>query len=100
MRLGPIATGGHYASRRHHTSDLCHHPNGMACRRLRLPAARAGRAADALAYYVAMPSLVFQTIADESLHALLDWRFLAAFGGGSMICFAAVMMFVRIACSD
>jgi malonate transporter and related proteins len=50
------------------------------------------------AYYVAMPSLVFQTIAHESLHALLDWRFLAAFGGGSMICFAAVMMFVRIAC--
>src|ERR1700710_2252701 len=51
------------------------------------------------AYYVAMPSLVFQTIGDESLHALLDWRFLAAFGGGSLICFAAVMMFVRIACS-
>jgi malonate transporter len=50
------------------------------------------------AYYVAMPSLVFQTIADESLHSLLDWRFLAAFGGGSLICFAAVMMFVRIAC--
>jgi malonate transporter and related proteins len=50
------------------------------------------------AYYVAMPSLVFLTIADESLHALLDWRFLAAFGGGSMICFAAVMMFERIAC--
>jgi malonate transporter and related proteins len=50
------------------------------------------------AYYVAMPSLVFQTIADESLHSLLDWRFLAAFGGGSLICFAAVMMFVRITC--
>ncbi|MFM0667814.1 AEC family transporter [Paraburkholderia sediminicola] len=49
------------------------------------------------AYYVAMPSLVFLTIADESLHSLLDWRFLAAFGGGSMICFVAVMMFVRIA---
>jgi predicted permease len=49
------------------------------------------------AYYVAMPSLVFLTIADESLHALLDWRFLAAFGGGSMICFAAVMIFMRIA---
>src|ERR1700761_7663974 len=50
------------------------------------------------AYYVAMPALVFQTIADESLHSLLDWRFLAAFGGGSMICFAAVTMFARIAC--
>jgi predicted permease len=49
------------------------------------------------AYYVAMPALVFLTIADESLHALLDWRFIAAFGGGSMICFAAVMMFARIA---
>jgi Predicted permeases len=42
------------------------------------------------AYFVAMPALVFQTIADESLHALLDWHFLAAFGGGSMICFVAV----------
>jgi predicted permease len=52
------------------------------------------------AYYVAMPALVFLTIADESLHALLDWRFLAAFGGGSMICFAAVMIFVRIACRE
>ena len=50
------------------------------------------------AYYVAMPSLVFLTIADESLHALLDSRFLAAFGGGSMICFAAVMMFERNSC--
>ncbi|PRX33139.1 hypothetical protein B0G75_103367 [Paraburkholderia sp. BL18I3N2] len=49
------------------------------------------------AYYVAMPCLVFLTIADEALHSLLDWRFLAAFGGGSMVCFAAVMMFARIA---
>jgi malonate transporter and related proteins len=48
------------------------------------------------AYYVAMPALVFLTIADETLHSLLDWRFVAAFGGGSMLCFAAVMMFERI----
>lgn len=48
------------------------------------------------AYYVAMPALVFLTIADETLHSLLDWRFVAAFGGGSMICFAAVMMFERV----
>jgi len=49
------------------------------------------------AYYVAMPALVFLTIADETLHSLLDWRFVAAFGGGSMFCFAAVLMFERIA---
>jgi hypothetical protein len=49
------------------------------------------------AYYVAMPALVFLTIADETLHSLLDWRFVAAFGGGSMFCFAAVMIFERIA---
>ncbi|SAK64091.1 AEC family transporter [Caballeronia ptereochthonis] len=49
------------------------------------------------AYYVAMPALVFLTIADETLRSLLDWRFLAAFGGGSMICFAAVMTIARIA---
>src|ERR1700754_3543153 len=49
------------------------------------------------AYYVAMPALVFLTIADETLHSLLDWRFVAAFGGGSMLCFAAVMLFERFA---
>ncbi|KND58037.1 malonate transporter [Candidatus Paraburkholderia schumanniana] len=49
------------------------------------------------AYYIAMPALVFLMIADETLHSLLDWRFLAAFGGGSMICFAAVLIFERTA---
>ncbi|MEI5996135.1 AEC family transporter [Paraburkholderia bengalensis] len=49
------------------------------------------------AYYIAMPALVFLTIAAETLHSLLDWRFVAAFGGGSMVCFAAVMMFERVA---
>jgi predicted permease len=48
------------------------------------------------AYRVAMPALVFVTIADEELHSLLDWRFVAAFGGGSMICFTAVAMFARV----
>ncbi|MDR5822782.1 MULTISPECIES: AEC family transporter [unclassified Caballeronia] len=49
------------------------------------------------AYYVAMPALVFVTIAKEPLHSLLEWRFLAAFGGGSMLCFAAMMSGARIA---
>ncbi|WP_277185212.1 AEC family transporter [Caballeronia sp. BR00000012568055] len=49
------------------------------------------------AYYVAMPALVFLTIADERLRALLDWRFIAAFGGGSMLCFVAMMLFARVA---
>jgi malonate transporter and related proteins len=44
------------------------------------------------AYYVAMPALVFLTIGDETLRSLLDWRFLAAFGGGSLICFFIVMV--------
>src|ERR1700761_645607 len=48
------------------------------------------------AYYVAMPALVFLTISDERLHALLDWRFLAAFGGGSLICFVVVMAIARL----
>jgi len=48
------------------------------------------------AYYVAMPALVFQTIADETARALFDWRFLAAFGGGSMLCFAVMVIFERI----
>ncbi|BBU31637.1 malonate transporter [Burkholderia sp. THE68] len=49
------------------------------------------------AYYVAMPALVFLTIADESLRALLEWGFLAAFGGGSMLCFVLMLLALRFA---
>lgn len=48
------------------------------------------------AYYVAMPALVFLTVAKEPLGSLLEWRFLAAFGGGSLICFAVVLLVARI----
>ncbi|NUR12826.1 MAG: AEC family transporter [Bradyrhizobium sp.] len=54
--------------------------------------------ADALvhfAYNVAMPALLIITIAQESAHNLLEWRFLFAFGGGSFICFALVFLAVR-----
>src|SRR5215475_7962540 len=33
------------------------------------------------AYNVAMPALVFLTIAEERLESLLEWGFIAAFGG-------------------
>jgi malonate transporter and related proteins len=42
------------------------------------------------AYRVAMPGLLFVTIAQEPARALFAWRFLLAFGGGSLICFVAV----------
>src|ERR1700749_2282895 len=45
------------------------------------------------AYNIAMPSLLFGTLAQENLESLLAWRFLLAFGGGSLLCFAAVFMF-------
>jgi malonate transporter and related proteins len=48
------------------------------------------------AYNVAMPALVFLTIAEERLGALLEWGFIAAFGGGSMLCFGAVYAAARI----
>jgi predicted permease len=54
--------------------------------------------ADALvhfAYNVAMPALLIITIAQEPAHNLLEWRFLFAFGGGSLICFAQVFLAVR-----
>jgi predicted permease len=54
--------------------------------------------ADALvhfAYNVAMPALLFVTIAQEPARNLLEWRFLFAFGGGSMLCFALVFLAVR-----
>ena len=47
------------------------------------------------AYNVAMPALVFLTIAEERLGALLQWGFIAAFGGGSMLCFGAIYAVAR-----
>ncbi len=47
------------------------------------------------AYNVAMPALVFATIAEEQLGALLEWGFIAAFGGGSMLCFGAAYAAAR-----
>lgn len=54
--------------------------------------------ADALvhfAYNVAMPALLVVTIAQESARSFLEWRFLLAFGGGSILCFLLVFAAVR-----
>src|SRR5260370_29027578 len=48
------------------------------------------------AYNVAMPALLFVTVAQEPARNLLEWRFLLAFGGGSVLCFMLVFMTVRI----
>jgi malonate transporter and related proteins len=47
------------------------------------------------AYNIAMPALLFVTIAQEPARKLLEWRFLLAFGGGSILCFALVFVAVR-----
>jgi malonate transporter and related proteins len=47
------------------------------------------------AYNVAMPALLFVTIAQESARSFLEWRFLLAFGGGSILCFLAVFLALR-----
>jgi predicted permease len=47
------------------------------------------------AYNIAMPALLFVTIAQEPARNLLEWRFLLAFGGGSVLCFALVFLAVR-----
>ena len=47
------------------------------------------------AYNVAMPALLFVTVAQEPAANLLEWRFLLAFGGGSILCFALVFLAVR-----
>jgi malonate transporter and related proteins len=49
------------------------------------------------AYNIAMPALLFVTIAQEPARNLLEWRFLLAFGGGSILCFALVFLIVRAA---
>lgn len=48
------------------------------------------------AYNVAMPALLLVTIAQESARSLLEWRFLLAFGGGSILCFLLVFLAVRL----
>jgi malonate transporter len=48
------------------------------------------------AYNVAMPALLFVTVAQEPARHLLEWRFLLAFGGGSILCFALMLMAVRV----
>jgi malonate transporter len=48
------------------------------------------------AYNVAMPALLFVTIAQEPARNLAEWRFIAAFGGGSMLCFALVYVAARV----
>jgi predicted permease len=48
------------------------------------------------AYNVAMPALLFVTIAQESARSFLEWRFLLAFGGGSILCFLLVFAVVRL----
>jgi malonate transporter and related proteins len=42
------------------------------------------------AYNIAMPALLIVTIAQEPGHSLINWRFLVAFGGGSLLCFILV----------
>ena len=42
-----------------------------------------------------MPALLVVTIAQEPARNLLEWRFLLAFGGGSILCFALVFLAVR-----
>jgi malonate transporter len=55
--------------------------------------------ADALihfAYSIAMPALLIVTIAQEPSHSLFNWRFLVAFGGGSLLCFVLVFGIMSI----
>ncbi|MGB8535506.1 MAG: AEC family transporter [Acidobacteriaceae bacterium] len=42
------------------------------------------------AYNIAMPALLIVTIAQEPARLLINWRFLVAFGGGSLLCFIVV----------
>jgi malonate transporter and related proteins len=47
------------------------------------------------AYNVAMPALLIVTIAHEPARSLLAWRFLVAFGGGSLLCLVIVFAVLR-----
>lgn len=51
------------------------------------------------AYNIAMPALLIVTIAQEPSHSLINWRFLVAFGGGSLLCFILVFGIMSIRAS-
>jgi hypothetical protein len=58
--------------------------------------------ADALihfAYNIAMPALLIVTIAQEPSRSLINWRFLVAFGGGSLLCFGLLFGILSIRAS-
>lgn len=48
------------------------------------------------AYTIAMPALVFLTVAQEPLGKLINVRFILAFGGGSTVMFVAVFLGARL----
>ncbi|HEY6769464.1 MAG TPA: AEC family transporter, partial [Candidatus Sulfotelmatobacter sp.] len=48
------------------------------------------------AYNIAMPALLIVTIAQEPSHSLINWRFLVAFGGGSLLSFLLVFGIMSI----
>jgi malonate transporter and related proteins len=48
------------------------------------------------AYNIAMPALLIVTIAQEPSRSLINWRFLVAFGGGSLLCFLLVFGIMSI----
>ena len=52
------------------------------------------------AYNIAMPALLIVTIAREPSHSLINWRFLVAFGGGSLLCFIFVFGIMSIRASQ
>src|SRR5271170_6132597 len=51
------------------------------------------------AYNIAMPALLIVTIAQEPSRSLITWRFLVAFGGGSLLCFVLVFGIMSIGAS-
>jgi len=51
------------------------------------------------AYNIAMPALLIVTIAQEPSRSLINWRFLVAFGGGSLLCFILVFATMSIRAS-
>src|SRR6202161_722813 len=51
------------------------------------------------AYNIAMPALLIVTIAQEPSHSLINWRFLIAFGGGSLLCFLLVFGIMSVRAS-
>ncbi len=70
--------------------------SGYACGRFQLLGPASSEALNKFVYFVALPVLLFYAMARVHPSEILNWPFLAAFGGGCLIVTIASVLFARV----